>query len=189
MNVDTIICGDAAEALEEMEAGYVDAIITDPPYDSHVNVNELHRICKGNVVSFCSPENQFFRPDEFAWWIKTPSTKNYVRHLGRFVEMILILRGETFNALHWSQMTGVYDDRLVYPPVHPNEKPLALMERLIRIYTNPGDIVLDPFCGSGTTLVAAKELGRHWIGIDISPAYCELSRKRIAAARVPLFVE
>jgi len=55
--------------------------------------------------------------------------------------------------------------------------------------SRPGDVVLDPFCGSGTTLVAAKELGRHWIGIDISPAYCELSRKRIAAARVPLFVE
>jgi len=52
-----------------------------------------------------------------------------------------------------------------------------------------GDVVLDPFCGSGTTLAVAKELGRHWIGVDISEKYCELSRKRVAAARVPLFVE
>jgi len=43
--------------------------------------------------------------------------------------------------------------------------------------------VLDPFCGSGTTCVAALETGRHWVGYDIDPAYCDLARRRIAAAR------
>ena len=54
-------------------------------------------------------------------------------------------------------------------------------------WSNPVDLVLDPFVGSGTTAKMAKETGRHWIGIDIAEEYCALSRKRIAGANVPLF--
>jgi len=52
---------------------------------------------------------------------------------------------------------------------YPTQKPVALLERIINAATDEGDIVLDPFCGCGTTLVAAQKLGRKWIGIDISP--------------------
>ena len=52
--------------------------------------------------------------------------------------------------------------------------------------SRPGDTILDPFCGSGTTLAVAKELGRHWIGIDVSEKYCALSRRHVLAARTPL---
>lgn len=48
-------------------------------------------------------------------------------------------------------------------------------------YSNPTDLVLDPFCGSGTTCVAAKMLGRRYIGIDISEKYCEIARQRLRA--------
>ena len=50
---------------------------------------------------------------------------------------------------------------------YPTQKPLALYERIIRASSNPGDVVLDPFCGCATTCVAAEKLGRQWIGIDI----------------------
>lgn len=63
---------------------------------------------------------------------------------------------------------------------YPTQKPIELLERIIEISTNEGDTVLDPFCGSGTTLVAAKMLGRKYIGIDINPAAIELSQKRLA---------
>jgi DNA modification methylase len=56
-------------------------------------------------------------------------------------------------------------------------------------WSNPGDIVLDPFFGSGTTGKMAKEHGRRWIGIEISQEYCNLATRRINAANVPLFVE
>lgn len=62
---------------------------------------------------------------------------------------------------------------------YPTQKPIELLERIIKISTNEGDTVLDPFCGSGTTLVAAKLLGRKYIGIDINPAAIELSEKRL----------
>ena len=63
---------------------------------------------------------------------------------------------------------------------YPTQKPIELLERIIRISTNEGDCVLDPFCGSGTTLVAAKLLGRKYIGIDINPDAIELCKERIA---------
>lgn len=63
----------------------------------------------------------------------------------------------------------------------PTQKPLALYERIIEASTNSGDLVLDPFCGSGTTLLAAERLNRRWIGIDSSAAAVQTARERLAA--------
>lgn len=68
-------------------------------------------------------------------------------------------------------------------PVHPTQKPVALMEYLIRTYTNPGDTVLDNTMGSGTTGVAAVNTGRHFIGIERDPAYFDIASARIDAAQ------
>lgn len=62
---------------------------------------------------------------------------------------------------------------------YPTQKPLALLRRIIEASTNPGDVVLDPFCGCATTCVAAEELGREWIGIDMSAKASELVRMRV----------
>lgn len=64
---------------------------------------------------------------------------------------------------------------------YPTQKPIELLERIIKISTDEGDVVLDPFCGSGTTLVAAKLLGRRYLGIDINPSAIELCKKRLDA--------
>ena len=71
-------------------------------------------------------------------------------------------------------MRDVWDISVIAPSArervgYPTQKPLALLDRIIRASSNPDDVVLDPFCGSGTTLVAAQQLGRQWIGIDRSP--------------------
>lgn len=64
---------------------------------------------------------------------------------------------------------------------HPAPFPVELPEQLIRLYTYAGDVVLDPFMGSGSTLVAAARLGRTYVGYDLDPAYVELARQRVAA--------
>lgn len=64
---------------------------------------------------------------------------------------------------------------------YPTQKPIELLERIIKISTDEGDIVLDPFCGSGTTLVAAKLLGRRYLGIDINPSAINLCKNRLDA--------
>jgi len=66
---------------------------------------------------------------------------------------------------------------------HPTQKPLALMEYLIQLYTKPGDIILDPYMGSGTTLIAAYNTGRRCIGIEISPEYCNRAIERLSIAK------
>jgi DNA modification methylase len=62
---------------------------------------------------------------------------------------------------------------------YPTQKPITLLERIIQASSNPGDIILDPFCGCGTTVAAAQNMGREWIGIDISPTAVNLIRRRV----------
>lgn len=66
---------------------------------------------------------------------------------------------------------------------YPTQKPLALLERVIKASSNPGDLVFDPFCGCATTLVAADRLQRQWVGIDLSPVAIKLINKRISEDR------
>jgi modification methylase len=66
---------------------------------------------------------------------------------------------------------------------HPTQKPEALLHRVIMAATKPGDVVLDPFFGSGTTGAVAKRLGRRWIGIERDTGYIDLARKRIATVQ------
>jgi len=107
---------------------------------------------------------------------------------------------ERENRLHYSSTGLVYRKRYLdeaqgkapsdiwtdIPPArkrerlgYPTQKPLALLKRIIKASSNPGDIVLDPFCGCGTTVHAAEALGRKWVGIDISPFSTGLIRERV----------
>ena len=87
------------------------------------------------------------------------------------------LEGETVDTL-WDDIPPINSqakERLGYP----TQKPLALLERVIEASSNPGDIVLDPFCGCGTALVAAQKLGRQWIGIDVTYLSIAVMRARL----------
>ncbi|MBI5567798.1 MAG: restriction endonuclease [Chloroflexi bacterium] len=77
-----------------------------------------------------------------------------------------------------SLIGGTSPERLGYQ----TQKPLALLERIVNASSNPNDVVLDPFCGCGTTVHAAQKLGRQWIGIDITPLAITLIEKRLKAA-------
>ena len=66
---------------------------------------------------------------------------------------------------------------------HPAPFPVELAKRVIKLYSYVDDVVLDPFMGSGTTCVAAKENGRHYVGFDISQEYCQIAEERIAQAK------
>ena len=77
----------------------------------------------------------------------------------------------------WNGMMKASDDELV----HPTQKPEALMRWVLSLrWVDPAWVILDPFMGSGTTLVAAKQLGRKAIGIEIEEHYCEIAAKRLA---------
>jgi len=86
-------------------------------------------------------------------------------------------KGVPFGSV-WDDIAPVQSasgERLGYP----TQKPLKLLERVVEISSQPNDIVLDAFCGCGTALVAAQNLGRQWIGVDISPTSCRVMAKRL----------
>ena len=89
--------------------------------------------------------------------------KGYKKQFGPWISNILTLRPNDIE----------------YSKVHRAAFPKGLPSIFIDIYTKEGDVVLDPFCGTGSTLVAAKDLGRDYIGIDISDKYCDISRDRL----------
>ena len=77
---------------------------------------------------------------------------------------------------------GQADTRL-----HPTQKPIGLLIEQVEQFTDPGDLILDPFMGSGTTLVAAKQLGRRAIGVELEEKWAEVAVKRLEATTPPLF--
>jgi DNA modification methylase len=85
------------------------------------------------------------------WYDETNKVENIIRHIGKIIPSA-------------SQ--------------HPTQKPEELASHFIRLHTQPGDVVLDPFCGSGSTLEACEREGRRWIGIDIDQHWCEVAYKR-----------
>jgi len=80
----------------------------------------------------------------------------------------------------FSRVCGTFKERCGW---HPCQMPEALLERVIRASSRPGDLVMDPFAGSGTTCVVAQRLGRHYVGTDVSKLYVAEARKRLEADR------
>ena len=76
----------------------------------------------------------------------------------------------------FSPVGRIHSERTGYP----TQKPLALLDRIIKASSNEGDVVLDPFCGCATACVAAERLHRHWIGIDISPSAEDITKLRLS---------
>jgi site-specific DNA-methyltransferase (adenine-specific) len=89
------------------------------------------------------------------------------------------------HAAVWTHnvVKGTASDR----PDHPCPKPLPLMRELVSLFTDPGETILDPFMGSGTTLRAAKDLGRKAIGIELEEKWCEVAAKRMSQSVLPLY--
>lgn len=89
-------------------------------------------------------------------------------------------RTATFNFTSQAELNSVFAYGSGFKATqHPTEKPLELIRRLVRVSSNPGELVLDPFMGSGTTAVAARQLGRRFIGFELEPAYRAMAEARL----------
>jgi len=97
-------------------------------------------------------------------------------------------KGKHSCDLHYTKPQSNFKKDKLY---HPTQKPIGLIQKIIEISTNQSDLILDPFMGSGTTLVAAKKLGRKAVGIEISEEYCDIAVRRIkeASRQLKLFKE
>jgi len=208
--VNRIICGDCLEVMKDWPDNCVDLVLTDPPYGKVCyrgqnqigRLKELNRtyesmakwgitkkptieelktilaagtnyiVWGGNYFLEALPStNCFLIWDKQADWSETCFAG---------VEMAITSFNEVarkFTCRRQGFITDSNDEKID----HPTPKPSELMMWCIERYSNLSDLILDPFCGSGTTCVAAKMLGRNYIGIDISPEYCKMAEERLKA--------
>lgn len=166
-------------------------------------LDELCRVMKKiNIYFFCSQKQIIFLLDYFVkkkkcnWNLLTWHKTNPVPACGNKyltdTEFILFFREKGVKVY------GSYETKFTYyiTPLnqkdkkkygHPTVKPLEMVKNLIVNSSQENDIILDPFLGSGTTAVAAKDLNRKYIGYEISKEYCQIAKKRIAVETSRLF--
>lgn len=116
----------------------------------------------------------------------TPAMLSKYRHLDGEGNRYMRSYGRIYRMQGGKPLDDVWDIPAIAPTSkertgYPTQKPLALLQRIITLASRPGDLVVDPFCGSGTTLVAAHRLGRRWLGIDASARAVEIARRRLGA--------
>lgn len=210
--INRVIHGDCLDILKLMPDKCVDLVLTDPPYGMKNNPDSK-RFSGGSASSISKRGNggRFTVPiaGDDATFDPSPLLKfnkvilwgynHFAARLPVGTTLVWIKRfDEAFGSflsdaeLAWMKGgCGVYCRRdtsmagRARERVHPNEKPLALMKWCIE-RAGDADIILDPFCGSGTTLVAAKMLGRRYIGIDIEKKYCDIAEERLRNTTPPL---
>jgi adenine-specific DNA-methyltransferase len=205
--IDRVINADCLAALPQLPSGSMDFVLTDPPYlvgyrDRHGRsiagdvdgkwlkpaFAEVFRVLKPG--RFCVSFYGWQRADDFltAWrdvgfhpvghlvWVKSYASKRGLL-AAQHEQAYLLAKPPTGeppqvlpDVLAWEYSGNV---------LHPTQKPVRSLKPVIESFTRPGEVVLDPFCGSGSTLLAAKILGRRYVGIDLDAGYCQAARRRL----------
>jgi len=127
-------------------------------------------------------ERNGYKLKHFAFWDKGDSGINPRRNFVNCVEVAGFFTNGNYTWNGGGAYRNIFRYNRARTPYHPTQKPISVMNWLIEPVTNPGDLILDPFMGSGTTGVACAQLGRKFIGIEIDPDYFEIARKRIETA-------
>lgn len=162
----------------------------DKGFDFNSVMSEFVRICREvNIIIFCGRLQlkeflDWIYNNDYTWnlicWHKTNPTPLTNNNYLPDTEYI-------FHIWKNRKLTGTYETKKKFYILsaesekfnHPTAKPIKLIGNLIINGTNEGDLVLDPFLGSGTTAVSAKQLKRNYIGIEISPEYCKIAEERL----------
>jgi len=208
--LDRIIQHDSLKVMQAMPAGCVDLIVTDPPYlvdyrsrdgrrianDGPENTEwlfdtsrEMFRVLKDNAfcVSFYGwPQagtfhNAWEQADfrvvgNFVWAKNYASSTGYTQRRHECAALLAKGNPPRPSVVPPDVLTGRYTGNRL----HPTQKPVELLEKFIQAYSRPGEIVLDPFAGSGSTAVAATQLNRHYIAIELMQTYAEAAKKRLS---------
>lgn len=197
---------DCIPAMKQMVDKSIDLILTDPPYGilpqkttiggegvcknniyplidwdikiTQEQINELVRVSKNQVI-FGAEHISHLLPQSRGWycWDKlrpegtTFSECEFI--WTSFDQRAIMIR------FMWNGMIRANIDVEKEERYHPTQKPIEVIRQLIKNHSKPGDLICDPFMGSGTTAVACNQLGRRFIGFEISAEYCEIAKRRL----------
>jgi len=208
--VNRVLHGDCIEVMRQLPAGSIDFILTDPPYlvsycdrcgrtiqnDNNADwlkpaFREAYRVLRRNsfVVTFYSWNKVdsfmdawrsagFYAVGHLVFRKSYASSKRFLRY--EHEQAYLLAKGRP--ALPEKSIADVIDMPYSGNRIHPTQKPVAALLPLVEAFSPNGGLVLDPFCGSGSTLVAAQRLNRRYLGIELDTNHHAAASKRLAAA-------
>jgi DNA modification methylase len=205
--VNTVVQGNCIQVLRQFCSRSVDFALTDPPYLAHYCSRDGRRVANDDDAawlkpafkeifrvlrrdSFCVSFYGWHQADKFitAWreagfrlaghltFTKHyPSTERFLKY--HHENAYLLAKGNPPQPTQ--RIPDVLEWKYSGNKLHPTQKPLCVLTPLIQSFSRPGDLVLDPFCGSGSTLLAAKLQGRSFIGIELDSAYYNIALDRL----------
>jgi len=168
LSLNQILHGDCIEVLKSLPENSVDLIFADPPYN-------LQLLPNFRGVRFTNAH------ETLIWAQKKKGSKYTFNH-----QSMKALNDDLQMRSDWNLNLVTGKQRIKSKSgtkAHSTQKPEALLYRIIMAASNPGDVVLDPFFGSGTTGAVAKKLGRNWIGIERDKEYIKVAQRRIDAVQ------
>jgi DNA modification methylase len=206
--LNTVVHGDCSKVMSSMTAESIDFILADPPYlvnfrdrqgrglRNDINTSwldpafaEAYRVLKQDRFCLCfygwAKADRFFQAWRRAGFYPVGHLvfrKSYAS-MARFVryqheQAYLLAKGRP--PLPAEPISDVLEFRYTGNKLHPTQKAVSSLLPLVRAFSLPGDIVLDPFCGSGSSLVAAKQLNRRYLGIELDDHYFKVAHNRLA---------
>jgi site-specific DNA-methyltransferase (adenine-specific) len=212
--LNSVTCGDCIDVMAHLPGSCIDFVLTDPPYLVRYRDRSGRRVINDDNDAWLKPAfaqiHRVLKADSlcvsFYGWNKTDVFMAAWREAGfRIAGHIVFRKRYASKARHLRyQHESAYLLAKGFPPfpgrpppdvldwhysgnrLHPTQKPVQSLKPLITAFTSPGAVVLDPFCGSGSTLVAARELGRQFIGIDLDPDHHRTARRRLEAMKLAL---
>lgn len=190
----TFICGDCKDILEQLPDGFADLCLTDPPYGikrfekgfgytrfkgmgvekngivwdkKPINFDDLFRTAKQHIIwganNFQLPPSEYF-----IVWNKMQTVDNFAS--AEYAWTNCAIPAKVFNySIHQHNQSEKF---------HPTQKPVALFVWCLEKYSKPNDLIIDPFCGSGTTALACYKTGRRFICIDREQKYIDIAQQR-----------
>lgn len=205
---DEIICGGSREVLASLPAESIDLAVTDPPYlvnykdktgrrvandDSPEAVlavfDQIYRVLKPNaycvsfygwnaIAAFSSKWSEVgFETIGHIVWPKPYASRS--RHLRYQHESAFVL-AKGFPTKPTHPISDVQPWEYTGNRAHPTEKAVSILSPLVKTFSKPGDLVLDPFSGTGSTAVAAALNGRSYLGVELEKKYCTLAKRRLS---------
>ena len=203
----TVLQGDCVEVMRQFRSRTVDFVLADPPYLAHYCSRDgrtvandsdgawlkpafvqIFRVLRRD--SFCVSFYGWHQADKFiaAWreagfrlaghltfTKKYPSTERFLRY--HHENAYLLAKGNPPQPTQ--RIPDVLEWKYSGNKLHPTQKPLCVLTPLIQCFSRPGDLVLDPFCGSGSMLLAAKLQARRFIGIELAQHYWQIAHDRV----------
>lgn len=206
-NSTDLLLADCLDHLRTMKSRSVDLVLTDPPYGigqaTSRGANSIYRAYKPKPWDVATPPNAAFKeilrvgarhiiwggnyfahvlPPSGAWlvWYKKDGLPSLQYSDCEMAWTSCGTKSKVFNCRH----SGFVKDSGETLVAHPTQKALEVMKWCLELFSKPGDLVLDPFMGSGTTGVACALMDRRFLGIERDPEYLRMATRRIALAKL-----